>query len=298
MHYFLALRPKQWIKNAFVFAALVFSRRLTDSNALLQSLLCFAGFCALSSAIYLLNDIADYERDRHHPKKCKRPIASGKLKRSTAGVMSALLAVLGLGVAWWLNVATGVTFSIYAVLNLAYSLKLKNIVLLDVFIIALGFLLRVISGAFAIKVAVSPWLLICTLFIALFIAFCKRRHELESLGEEATAHRQNLAAYSLVFIDKMISSLAAMTTMSYALYTIDPNVVQNLGTDGLIVTVPIVLFGIFRYLYLVHQKQQGGSPTELVLSDRSMQAVVGLYLAITISFIYFNLQLGLASLSH
>ncbi len=298
MHTFLALRPKQWIKNAFVFAALVFSRKLTDSDAILHSLWCFAAFCATCSSIYLVNDVADYERDRHHPKKCKRPIASGKVSRPFALTMSGCLVILGLTAAWSLNFATGMALSIYFVMNLGYTFKLKNTVLLDVFIIAIGFLLRVISGAFAIKVGVSPWLLICTLFIALFLAFCKRRHELESLGNNASEHRANLSAYSIGFIDKIISALTAMTTMSYALYTIDPGVVKHLGTDGLIITVPIVLLGIFRYLYLVHQKHQGGSPTELVLTDRSLQGVIALYMVVAILLIYFNVQLGLSINTH
>ena len=178
-------------------------------------------------------------------------------------------------------------------MNLFYSFKLKHVVLLDVFIIAAGFLLRVSIGAFAISVGISPWLLLCTFFVALFLAFCKRRHELISLGEEAAAHRGILAEYSTPFIDKMVSALASMTVMSYALYTIDPAVILRLGTDGLIMTLPLVLFGVFRYLYLVHQKQQGGSPTEVVLKDRSVQAIVFIYVAISVCCIYFNVQLGL-----
>ncbi|MCB9521856.1 MAG: decaprenyl-phosphate phosphoribosyltransferase [Myxococcales bacterium] len=293
MNHLRALRPHQWVKNAFVFAALVFSRNLTNADAGLRSLLAFAAFSFVASAIYLVNDVADYERDRVHPKKSKRPIAAGQVKRPTALVMSALLAPLGLGAAWWLNPATGATITVYGVMNLAYSFGLKHVVLLDVFIIALGFLLRVSVGAFAIEVGISPWLLICTFFIALFLAFCKRRHELVSLGDDAAAHRGILAEYSTPFIDKMISALASMTVMSYALYTIDPRVSQRLGTDGLVLTVPLVLFGVFRYLYLVHQHQKGGSPTEIVLTDRSVQTIVLLFVGLAVGLIYFNVQLGL-----
>ncbi len=295
MNHLRALRPHQWVKNGFVFAALIFSRNLTNLDAGLRSLLVFAAFSAIASAIYLVNDVADFERDRVHPKKRLRPIAAGKVSRRTALIMSAVLAPIGLGLAWWLNPATGATLTFYGVMNLSYSFGLKHVVLLDVFIIALGFLLRVSAGAFAIEVGISPWLLICTFFIALFLAFCKRRHELVSLGEDAAAHRGILAEYSTPFIDKMISALASMTVMSYALYTIDPRVSVRLGTDGLVLTVPLVLFGVFRYLYLVHQHQKGGSPTEIVLTDRSVQAIVLLYGALVVGLIYFNVQLGLVS---
>lgn len=295
MHHLKALRPHQWVKNAFVFAALIFSRSLTNPDLALRSLLAFAAFCLVASSIYLVNDIADYERDRVHPKKSKRPIAAGKVSRKTAGLMAALVGPAGIALAFGLNVATGVTVAIYALMNLSYSFKLKHVVLLDTFTIALGFLLRVSVGAFAIEVGISPWLLICTFFIALFLAVCKRRHELVSLGEDAASHRGILAQYSVPFIDKMVSALAAMTVMSYALYTIDPRVIARIGTDGLVATVPLVLFGVFRYLFLVHIEGKGGSPTEIVLKDRGVQAIVLLYGVCAVSMIYFEVQLGLAS---
>lgn len=295
MDHLRALRPHQWIKNVFVFAPLIFARKLTDLNLALDSLLVFAAFSLVASAIYLVNDVADYERDRVHPKKRYRPIAADKISRRTALIMAGLIAPIGLGIAYWLNVTTGVVVSIYGCMNLSYSFGLKHVVLLDVFIIATGFLLRVTSGAFAIEVGISPWLLICTFFVALFLAFCKRRHELVSLGEDAAKHRGILAEYSVVYIDKMISAVSAMTVMSYALYTIDPKVSARLGTDALVATVPLVLFGIFRYLFLVHQKQQGGSPTQVVLTDRGVQGIVLLYVTTVICFIYFNVQLGLVS---
>jgi len=295
MNHLRALRPHQWIKNGFVFAALVFARRLTDTGAGLRSLLVFAAFCALASAVYLVNDVADLERDRIHPEKRLRPIASGAVSTRWALLAALLLAPAGLAAAYSLNLATGLALTTYAALNLAYTLRLKHAVLLDVFIIALGFLLRVTSGAFAIEVAISPWLLICTFFIALFLAFCKRRHELESLGGDAESHRGILAQYSTPFLDKMVSALASMTVMSYALYTIDPRVIARLGTDALVATVPIVLYGVFRYLYLVHIRQMGGSPTEIVLTDRGMQLVILLWLATAVASIYLNINLGLVS---
>lgn len=294
MHYIRALRPHQWVKNAFVFAALVFSRHLTHTDYGLRTLAIFGAFCVLASAIYLINDVADYERDRIHPKKSLRPIASGALSRTHAVVLALLLAPVGLAVGFHLNAPTGAVLATYAVMNLAYSVWLKHFVLLDVFMIALGFLFRVTAGAFAIEVDISVWLLICTFFISLFLAFCKRRHELESLGEDAISHRGNLAHYSLQFIDKMVAALASMTVMSYALYTIDPRTVEKVGTNGLVLTVPLVLFGTFRYLYLVHLHQKGGSPTEVVLTDRGMQVIIALYLAVAIGLIYFNVHLHLA----
>lgn len=294
MHHVRALRPHQWIKNFFVFAALVFSRRLTDPDAAVRALVAFAAFCALASAIYLVNDVTDVERDRVHPTKRLRPIASGAVKRGTALAMAAVLAPIGLAAGLWLNPATGIIVGLYGAMNLSYSVWLKHIVLLDVFVIALGFLLRVTAGAVAIPVPISPWLLICTFFIALFLGICKRRHELVTLGEDAASHRGILAHYNTPFIDKMLSALAGMTVMSYALYTIDPRVAARVGTDGLVLTVPLVLFGVFRYLYLVHLKQMGGSPTEVVLTDRGMQATVALWLGVTLSLIYFNVHLGLA----
>jgi 4-hydroxybenzoate polyprenyltransferase len=289
-----ALRPHQWIKNAFVFAALVFSRNLTNPTLGLRALVIFGAFSLVASSIYLVNDVADYERDRVHPKKRLRPIAAGLVSRRLALVVAALLGPTGLAVAFALDTSAGVVLTTYGVMNLAYSLWLKHIVLLDVFTIALGFLFRVTAGAFAIAVAVSPWLLICTFFIALFLGFCKRRNELESLGDDAAQHRGNLADYSLQFIDKMVAALASMTVMSYALYTIDPRTVAKVGTNALVLTVPLVLFGIFRYLFLVHQRGKGGSPTELVLKDRSLQTVIALYLAVSVACIYFNVQLNLA----
>jgi 4-hydroxybenzoate polyprenyltransferase len=297
MNHIRAFRPHQWVKNVFVFAALIFSRNLLNSEHALDTLLAFIAFSLTASAIYLINDVVDYERDRLHPKKSKRPIASDQVKRSTAVVMSVCSAMCGIGLAWYLNRATGLVLTVYAVMNLAYSFRLKHIVLLDVFIIAAGFLLRVSAGAFAIDVPISPWLLLCTFFIALFLAFCKRRHELVSLGEDAAAHRGILAEYSTPFIDKMVSALASMTVMSYALYTIDPAVIAELKTNGLLMTLPLVVFGVFRYLYLVHQRQQGGSPTEIVLRDRSIQAIALLYLTVVILCIYFNVQLGLLKTS-
>ena len=287
------MRPHQWIKNLFVFAPLVFSRNLTDVEMVLRTLGIFAAFSATASGVYLINDVADYGRDRYHPTKRHRPIASGAVMRPTAMLMAMALLPIGIGSAYALDISAGIALTIYVAMNAVYTHWLKHIVLIDAFIIAFGFILRVSSGAFAISVGISAWLLTCTFFISLFLAFGKRRHELVSLGEEAAAHRMILADYSTTFIDNMISALTAMTVMSYALYTIDPRTVQGLGTDALVLTVPFVLFGIFRYLHLVHHREGGGSPTMVVLTDRGMQAVILVWFGLCVAAIYFDLQLGL-----
>lgn len=288
-----ALRPHQWVKNAFVLMPVIFAGKFSDSVALTSAGLAFFAFSLCASAIYLLNDTIDFERDQSHPKKRLRPIASGQVKRATAVGMSLVSATLGLGLAWQLNSATAYTIVAYVVMNIAYSFGLKHLFLIDLFMIAIGFILRVSVGAFAIGVRMSPWLLLCTLFIALFLGLCKRRHERVSLGEEAVAHRSILAHYSLPFLDQLILITSSATIMCYALYTIDPWVCARLGTNGLLLTIPLVLFGIFRYLSLVYQGGEGGSPTQLVLRDRGIQVVVLLYLSLSVWMIQSKAHLQL-----
>lgn len=288
-----ALRPHQWIKNGFVFGPLIFARRLMDVEAVQDSLWAVVAFSAVASAIYLLNDVMDYDRDRQHPKKCLRPIAAGKVKKRTALVLAATLAPAGLAVAWTLGIATMTVIGMYLIMNLLYSTLLKHVVLVDVFVIAIGFLMRVVAGALAIQVGVSAWLLVCTLFVALLLAFGKRRGEAMELGADAAAHRGTLAEYGATFIDTAVASLAAMTVMSYALYTIDPAVMKRLGTDALVLTVPLVLFGVMRYLFVLHHRGLGASPTQLVLKDTGMKVVVALWLVTCIVAIYYQVQLGL-----
>jgi 4-hydroxybenzoate polyprenyltransferase len=287
-----AMRPHQWVKNGFVLVPLIFARRLTDPVALLDAGLAFAAFCAVASAIYLINDSADVERDRSHPTKRTRPIASGAISVRLALVTAAVLAPAGLLLAAQTRLGAVIALAIYLVVNLLYSSGLKHVALLDVFIIAFGFLLRVIAGALAVGVGISPWLLVCTFFVALFMAFGKRRAELVDLGDAATDHRAALADYTPGFIDKSLAALMAMTVMSYALYTIDRDVIARLGTDALVTTVPIVLFGVLRYLFQVH-RGEGGSPTLLVLRDRVLQATVALYIVVVTVAIYSGVQLGL-----
>ncbi len=290
-----ALRPHQWVKNGFVFAALVFSRQLTNTEMLVRSVVVFAAFCAVASAIYLLNDVADYERDRLHPRKKNRPIASGAVSKSTALMMAAVLGPAGIAGGLWLNEATAIVLAFYVGMNLLYSTRLKHIVLIDVFIIAFGFLLRVTVGATAIEVGISAWLLLCTFFVALLIGFGKRRGELTLLGESAAEHRGNLGAYSISFLDNAIASLAGVTIICYSLYAIDPAVIARLRTDGLLLTLPFVVFGIFRWILVANTSDDAGSPTRLLLSNRSLQATVVLYGLAVLALIYFEVNLGLAT---
>lgn len=288
-----ALRPHQWVKNAFVIAPLIFSGLFLESSAVYAALWSCLGFCLCASSIYLINDTVDYQRDQAHPKKRHRPIASGQVNRGVAVILAVVCVLGGFWVGAGLNQATLWTLISYVVMNLAYSLGLKHLFLVDVFFIAFGFLLRVSVGAFAIEVSLSPWLLLCTLFIALFLGLCKRRHERASLGEDAVKHRALLASYSLPFLDQLILITASATLMSYALYTIDPLVCARLKTNGLILTLPLVLFGIFRYLGLVYQRQEGGSPTQVVLRDRGIQIILALYLSICITLIHQQVKLEL-----
>ncbi|NOR15763.1 MAG: decaprenyl-phosphate phosphoribosyltransferase [Candidatus Aminicenantes bacterium] len=263
-------RPQQWLKNFFVFAPLLFSQNVLNLPLVLKSVLAFIVFCLISGAVYIFNDLRDLEEDKQHPLKSQRPLAAGRIKTSHAVVGFLALSIVSFALAATLSRNFLLTVFIYFVLQLAYSLRLKHVVILDVFIIAAGFLLRVVAGGFAIEVYLSPWLLICTLLLALFLAMSKRRHELILLQENASAHRPILKEYSPHLLDQMISVVTASTVMAYCLYTISEETVAKFGTTYLILTVPFVIYGIFRYLYLVHQKSQGGSPEMLILKDKPL----------------------------
>jgi 4-hydroxybenzoate polyprenyltransferase len=282
-----ALRPAQWVKNGFVFAALIFSRSVLDWHRTMLVVLAAAAFCLISSAGYLLNDILDAPEDRQHPLKRLRPVASGRLGARTAGSLAALLAVVALGGAWALGRGFLLVVATYASVNLLYSLFLKHITLVDIFVIAAGFVLRVLGGAVVIHVEISAWLIVCTTLLALFLALTKRRHELVLLGDNASDHRSSLADYSPYFLDQLIAVVTASTLMSYALYTLSADVAAKFPGKRLELTIPFVLFGIFRYLYLVHQTQEGGNPTRLLLTDRVLLSVVLCWAASVIFIIYF-----------
>ena len=265
----VSLRPRQWVKNLFVFAGLVFSQRLFTPSAWM-ALAAFAIFCGLSGAIYLVNDVADRDKDRLHPRKRERPIASGLLPVPAALAAGGGLVVVGLAAAAWLSPPLAVAALAYVALLTLYSVWLKHVVIVDVITVASGFVLRAVAGAVAIDVAISGWLLICTILIALFLALGKRRHEYLTLEGDAVRHRPILAEYSAGLLDQMIAVVTASTVTAYALYTMSPETVAKFHTSLLPATLPFVLYGIFRYLYLLYRRQLGGNPSELFLHDRAL----------------------------
>lgn len=285
-HLFRAMRPRQWTKNVFVFAALLFDGRMMDLAALGRSVLAFAVFCALSSAIYLINDLADIENDRQHPKKRFRPLASGALQPRVAKAAAAILIVLSLAVSAVLLPNVLVVSCLYLVLMVLYTFYLKHHVILDVMSVAAGFVLRVAAGTMAVVVSrFSPWLYVCTTLLALFIALSKRRHELVLLDENATQHRAILQEYNLPFLDEMTSLVTATTLAAYSFYTFSaPNLPAN---HTMMLTIPFVLYGIFRYLYLIHVRMLGGSPEDIVLNDRPLLIDILLWAIIAAVVLYW-----------
>lgn len=259
------LRPIQWTKNAIVFAGLVFARLFDQPDAILRSGLAFIAFCAISSSIYIFNDWQDIERDRHHPTKRGRPLASGAIDSRSALVVAGALAVGGCALAavvsWWLVL---VCLAYLAMMTL-YSMSWKHIVILDVFIIAGGFILRAVAGAVAVGVAVSSWLLLCTFFLSLFLGFCKRRNEIATLVGDAEAHRPSLRGYSIPVLDQFIALTAASTLMAYSMYTFVSAFVPS--DDSMMLTIPFVAFAVSRYLFLVYGRNLGGSPESVLLRD-------------------------------
>lgn len=281
-----SLRPDQWTKNLIVFAGLLFGQRLVDGAALATAVAAFSVFCALSSAMYLVNDVLDREEDRRHPVKSRRPIAAGLVSPGAAMTGAVALSLGGLAAAFWVGPLFGGIALAFLVLLYLYSQTLKHIVILDVLAIATGFVLRAVAGAVAVAVPISQWLLICTLLLALFLGFAKRRHELVLLGGEAAGHRRALAEYSPQLLDQLITVVAAATVVSYAFYTVEPETVEKFQTDQLTLTLPFPVYGIFRYLYLVHRRDGGGSPSELLLSDRPLLACVALWAIAVVVIIY------------
>lgn len=274
-----AIRPQQWGKNLFVLAPLLFSQNLFVAAAGGRALAACLCFCLLSSAVYLFNDIKDREQDRLHPLKRHRPLASGALSTATALRVMIGFLVLALSGGMWVSPAFGLTLLVYWGIQVLYTLWLKHRVILDVFAIASGFVLRVVGGGVAIQVTLSEWLLICTTLLALFLGFCKRRHELRLLGGGAVWHRQVLAEYDARFLDMMIGVVTASTVMSYALYTVSEETVRKFQTRGLLLTLPFVLYGVFRYLYLVYHKESGGEPTQDLFTDIPTMVNLGLWAA-------------------
>lgn len=266
-------RPRQWIKNAFILAPLLFSGRALDTHAQLAELGAFAAFCLLASAIYLGNDIVDAAADRAHPVKRNRPIAAGRISPVAAAGAAALLLAGALTLAWQLGPVVALIGVAYVLLNVLYSFRLKHIVLVDVFVVASFFILRLLAGAAAIGVQPSVWLLLCGGLLALYLGFTKRRHELTLLGSRGSAHRQVLSLYSAELLDQISVVLLSATVISYVMYTRESATAAAVGSDALSYSTVFVIYGVFRYLFLVHRKN-GGSPTETLLTDRSLLLAV------------------------
>jgi 4-hydroxybenzoate polyprenyltransferase len=290
------IRPEQWIKNLFLFGPLIFARDLFVPELLMSTVRGFFAFSFTASAVYILNDLADREADRTHPKKRNRPLAAGTITVPQALVLFVTLLAGAVLLALGLPPMFGVVMAAYFAMNLAYSWKLKEVVLLDVFVIATGFMLRVLAGAYAIDVPVSGWILLCTLFIALFLGFAKRRSELVQHAESGrVSERKVLQLYSVDFIDQMLTIAAAGTVICYALYTVAPRTVEVFGTDKLIYTTIFVVYGILRYLYLIHMTDSTESPTAAVTHDGPIIATVVLWVGACILFIYWSMQAGVGN---
>jgi 4-hydroxybenzoate polyprenyltransferase len=282
----LSLRPEQWTKNLLAFAGLVFGGRLFDPDAAGVAGATFLIFCALSGTVYLFNDVMDRHADRGHPLKCSRPIASGELSIRTALLAAALLGACALAAAILIRPALVAVGGAYLILLGLYSTVLKHVVIIDVLTIAAGFVLRAVGGAVAVTVPISHWLLVCTTLLALFLALSKRRHELTLLAQGAAGHRRILEEYSPYLLDQMVSVVTASTLVAYVFYATSAETAERLGTDRLGLTIPFVLYGIFRYLYLVHRKSGGGSPAAMLLTDRPLLACVALWTACVIVILY------------
>ncbi len=279
------MRPKQWFKNVFVFAPLIFDEKLFQPRYLLPTVAGFVLLCLTSGTVYIINDLADIEKDRNHPKKRNRPLAAGELSIGAARGAAVLIPLVALPLGFLLDVWLGGILTAYLFLQIGYSFWLKNFVIIDVMIVASGFLLRVAAGVPLVEAErFSPWLYVCMMLLALLIGFGKRRHELVLLKEGAAGHRQALEHYNLPLLDHILSIVTASTLVAYALYTFSaPNLPRN---HTMMLTIPFVLYGIFRYLYLIHVKELGGAPEEVVLSDRALQASILLWGASVVVVMY------------
>jgi len=279
------IRVKQWIKNFFLFAPLIFSHHLFDETYLFTVVRAFIAFCFISSVVYVVNDIADLEQDKNHPVKKNRPLPAGKISITTAIVISFILFIGMFLFAYNLNTKFKIAVLTYFVINLLYSFFLKKIVLLDIFFIAFGFMIRIIAGGWVIDVYISSWLILTTLFLSLFLAVTKRRSELAIIDNNSNT-RKVLSDYSINFADQMATISAAGTVISYALYTVSDRTKELFHTENLIFTTPFVVYGIFRYLYLVHKKNLGENPTYVITSDVPMIINIILWILASIAIIY------------
>ncbi len=276
----LALRPRQWTKNLIILAPLLFAKSVFVDDAALKASLAVVAFCLLAGGVYLFNDWIDRDRDRRHPEKRNRAVAAGLVSGSTVAAVVLLSWAVGGAIAYAVRPAFALVAGAYVALQILYSFVLKKLVILDVVVISLGFVLRVLAGGVAIDVPVSNWLYLCTLLLAVFLGFAKRRHELASLYAEAGMHRANLTEYSVPLLDQMISVVAASCILAYGLYTVSRETIEKVGSDRLKFTVPFVIYGIFRYLFLIHKRGAGGSPERVLLSDPPMIINLLLFVAV------------------
>ncbi len=283
---FKSLRPKQWTKNLFIFAALVFDVKLFQVEPLVKTFIGFLLLCAISGTVYLINDLADIEKDRQHPTKKNRPIPSGQVPFKVAVAAAIIIPAVCLPLSFWLDFYFGVIITAYLLLQIAYSFKLKNIVIVDVLTIAAGFVLRVAAGVALVDAArFSPWLYVFTVLLALFLGLGKRREELALLKDQASNSRTILNEYNLPFLDEMMAVVTAGTVMTYSFYTFSaPNLPDN---HLMMVTIPFVIYGIFRYLYVIHVQGNGGAPDEVLLTDRPLQVSIGLFGLSVIAILYW-----------
>jgi 4-hydroxybenzoate polyprenyltransferase len=276
-----AMRPHQWVKNLFIFAPLLFGRKLTDLSAIGYSLMAFSIFCMLASALYIFNDWIDAEDDRNHPEKCNRPISSGALSVPVALISSLVLAIIGFGLASLISFYFFIIAALYVMLTLSYCLTLKKLIVLDAMAIAAGFVVRIVGGAIAVSVMPSHWLIVCAYLLALFLAFTKRRQELLTLSQKAGDHREVLNEYSLEFLEKVNNILIGASIVCYALYTVAPETIEKFNTDNLIYGTVFVIYGMFRYMILIQNPSNGGNPSKMLLQDKPLLLTV-------ISWVIYN----------
>jgi 4-hydroxybenzoate polyprenyltransferase len=282
----VALRPKQWSKNLVIFAGLIFAQKVFETGYLQLSLLAFVAFCLNAGAVYLINDLKDLEQDKLHPIKKNRPLPSGRISSTQAIVASIFFSAGSLILAFSLNLNFGILLAAYWLMMIAYSFSLKHIVIVDILVISAGFIIRAISGAVVLDVVISRWLVACAIFLSLFLILAKRRNEIIELGSTASNHRAILQEYGERFLDQMIAVVTACTIFSYVLYTADPETVEKFHTHNLILTTPFVLYGIFRYLYLVYQRNLGGRPEMVLLTDRPLIFSVLLWIIVSMIIVY------------
>jgi 4-hydroxybenzoate polyprenyltransferase len=285
---FFSLRPKHWVKNFFIFLPLIFAKKLFSCPANLKTAAAFLLFSLSSGVAYLINDIADIEKDKLHPTKKLRPLAAGKISLKQAKVYALILGILSVAASFMLNANFGWIVSGYLTLNILYSKILKNEVIIDVFCVSIFFLLRISAGSFIAEIEMSHWIILMTILLALFLALNKRRQELILLDKNAILHRQSLARYNVYFIDQMVAIITSSLVIFYALYTVDSRTVREFGTHHLIWTIPFVYYGIFRYLYLTHKLKKEGDPTRILFLDRKLQLDILFWISACIFIIYLG----------